>query len=51
MQDFWNLVLHNCILDFDVEQVYFKLQVTDIKNKEVTANPEPQTLEKNMSFN
>ena len=29
----------NCILDFDAEQVYLKPQVTNLKNKEVTANP------------
>ena len=29
------------------EQVYLMLQVTNLKNKEVTVNPEPQTLEKN----
>ena len=38
MKDFWNFVLHNCILDFDAEQVYFKLQITNLKNKKVTAN-------------
>ena len=27
-----------------------KLEVTNVKNKEVTANPKPQTLEKNWSF-
>ena len=47
MQDFRNFVLHNCILNFDTEQVYLKLQVTNIKNKEGTANPKPQNLEKN----
>ena len=45
MQDFRNFVLHNCILNFDTEQVYLK--VTNIKNKEGTANPKPQNLEKN----
>ena len=24
MQDFWNFVLHNCILIFDTEQAYLK---------------------------
>ena len=43
MKDF---VLNNCILDFDAEQVYLKLQVINLKNKEVTVNPKPQTLEK-----
>ena len=41
-----HFVLHNCILVFDYEQVYFKLQVTNLKNKEVTVNSRPQTLEK-----
>ena len=36
MKDFWNF-------DFDAEQVYLKLQVTNLKNKEVTVNPKPQT--------
>ena len=46
MKDFRNFVLDNCILDFDAEQVYLKLQVINLKNKEVTVNPKPQTLEK-----
>ena len=46
VKDFWNFVLHNCILVFDAKQVYLKLQVTNLKNKEVTVNPKPQTLEK-----
>ena len=46
MKDFRIFVLDNCILDFDAEQVYLKLQVTNLKNKEVTVNPKPQTLEK-----
>ena len=50
MQDFGNLVLHDCIFNFDAEQVNFKSQVTNVKNKEVTANPKPQTLETNWSF-
>ena len=50
MQDFRNFVLDNCILDFDAEQVYLKPQVTNLKNKKVTANPKPQTLEKNCLF-
>ena len=45
-----NFVLDNCTLDFDAEQVYLKLQVTNLKNKEVTANPKLQTLEKNWFF-
>ena len=46
MNDFRKFVLDNCILDFDAEQVYLKPQVINLKNKEVTANPKPQTLEK-----
>ena len=46
MQDFWNFVL----LDFDAEQVYLKLQVTNVRNKEVTANPKRQTLKKTRFF-
>ena len=42
-QDFGNFVLYNCILIFQAEQVYSKPQVTNFKNKEVTANPKPQT--------
>ena len=45
MKDFRNFVL-----DFDAEQVYLKLQVTNLKNKEVTVNPKPQTLDKNWFF-
>ena len=37
MKDFRNFVLDNCTLDFDAEQVYLKPQVTNLKNKEVTA--------------
>ena len=50
MKDFWNFVLGNCIFVFDAEQVYLKLQATNLKNKEVTVNPKPQTLEKNWFF-
>ena len=50
MHGFRNFVAYNFILIFDTEQVYLKLQVTNIKNKEVTENPKPQTLEKNKSF-
>ena len=56
MQDFRNVVLHHCILNFDAEQVYWKLQVTNVKSKEITANPKittnpkPQTLEKTWSL-
>ena len=46
MKDFWNFILHNCIFAFDTEQVYSRLQVTNLKNKEVTVNPKLQTLEK-----
>ena len=41
MKDFRNFVLDNCILDFDAEQVYLKLQVTNLKNNEVAVNPKP----------
>ena len=47
MKDFRNYVLDNCILDFYSEQVYLKLQVINLKIKEVTVNPKPQTPEKN----
>ena len=46
MKDFRNFVLDNCILDFNAEQVYLKLQVTNLKKNEVTVNPNTQTLEK-----
>ena len=39
MKDFRNFVLDKCILYFDAEQVYLKPQVTNLKNKEVAANP------------
>ena len=55
IKDFRNFVLHKCILVFDAEQVYLKLQVTNLKNrastslqvtnlknKEVTVNHKPQ---------
>ena len=35
-------VLHNCIVNWDAEQVYLELQVSNVKNKEVTANPKSQ---------
>ena len=38
MQDFRIFVHQNCILILDAEQDYLKLQATDFKNKEVTAN-------------
>ena len=50
MKDFRNFVLDNCILVFDAEQVYLKLQVINLKNKEVTVNPKPQNLERNWFF-
>ena len=50
MEDFRNFVLDNCILYFDAEQVYLNPQVTNLKNKEVTANPKSQTLEKKLVF-
>ena len=40
MQDFRDFVLHNCILILDAEKVYLQLQVTNFKNKEVTAKPQ-----------
>ena len=46
MKDFWNFVPDNCILNFDTEQVYLMLQVTNLKNNKVTVNPKPQTLRK-----
>ena len=50
MQDFRNYVLHNFIVIFDAEQVYLQPKVTNVKNKEVTANPKPQTLQKTWFF-
>ena len=50
MNEFRDFVLHNCILVFDSEQVYLKLQVTNLKNKEAAVNPKPQTLEKKLIF-
>ena len=41
MQDCRNLVLHNSILNFDAEQVYLKVWVTNVKNKE-SLNPNPR---------
>ena len=46
MKDFRNFFLHNCILVFEAAQVCLKLQVTNLKDKKVTVNPKPQTLEK-----
>ena len=46
MKDFQNFNQDNCILDFDAEKVNLKLQVTNLKGKEVTVNPKPQTLGK-----
>ena len=45
-EGFLDFVLDNCILDFDAEPVYLKLQVTNLKNNEVTVNPKTQTLRK-----
>ena len=50
MKDFRNFVLRNCILVFDADQVYLKLQVINLKNKEVTVNRKTQTLEKKWFF-
>ena len=33
MQEPWSCNVHNCILNYDTEQVYVKLQVTYVKNK------------------
>ena len=49
-KDFRNFVLDNCIFVFDAEKVYLKVQVINLKNKEVTVNPKPQTLEKRWFF-
>ena len=50
MQDFRNFkfTLHNCILIFDAEHLYLN-QASNFKNKDVTANPKPETL-KNWFF-
>ena len=32
MKDFRNFVIDNCILVFDTEQVYLKLEATNLKN-------------------
>ena len=50
VQEFRNFVLHNWILNFDAEQVYPKLQVTNVKNKEVTAKPKSQILKRSLFF-
>ena len=42
MQEFRNFALLNCIVNVDAKQVYLKLQVINLKNKEVTANPTTQ---------
>ena len=39
MQYFQNFHLHNCILNFHSEQVYLKLQVTNVKNKKGIPKP------------
>ena len=45
MKDFGNFVLDNWIIVFDAEQVYLKVQVINLKNKEVIVNSKPQTLD------
>ena len=50
MHDVRNFVLHNWILSLDSETDYLKLQVAQVKNTDVTANPKPQTLEINRTF-
>ena len=48
---FSEFILQNCNLILDAEQVYLKLQVTNLKNKEVTVvDPKPRTLKKNWVF-
>ena len=42
MLEFRDFVLNSCILIFNAEQVYLEPQVSDFKNKEVTANPVPK---------
>ena len=42
MQNFWDLVLPNCIFIFYAEQVYSNLKLTNVKNKEVKANLNPK---------
>ena len=42
--------LNLSIIIFNDEQVHWMLQATNFKNKEVTANPNPHTLERNWSF-
>ena len=37
-EGFRNFILHDCILVFDAEQFYLKLQATNLKNKEVNPN-------------
>ena len=43
MQDFWNFVLHNCILNFYAEQVYLNLksQMSRIRKLQQTLHPTP----------
>ena len=46
---FRNFVLQNCFVNFDAEQVYLKLHVTNFKAKKVVtklSKPQLQTLEK-----
>ena len=50
IKDFRNFVIYNCILVFDAEQVYLKLQGTNVNNKEVTANPKAQNPGKKLVF-
>ena len=47
MKDFQKFILQNCILVCDAEQVLLKIEVINLRNKKVTANPKAQTLEKN----
>ena len=53
MMDFRNFVLHKCILVFDAEQwqVYLKLQVTNLKNREIIVNSKSHTVWKKLTLN
>ena len=39
------IIIFYCIAIFDAGQVYVKIQVTNFKNKEFTANPKLKTLQ------
>ena len=50
MQEFWDFVENSFYITglyydpshFDYDQIYLKLQATNVKNEEVTANPKPK---------